>query len=464
MLRTVFERGTDILGCIHASEIVTTLILESGGYIEGDFVDVTVPAILARTANRPAVSLQLSEVHRLLGTTLDPAGISADHVQQILNALGCSLTGQSDGAWSVSLPSWRLDLEREIDLIEEVARVYGYNGFANTLPAFAGAIRERSNVTSESLLRDTLSAAGCHEAISSTFASAAEAQLSAPQPGLVVPLENPLSEEAGVLRPSLIPGMLQMIAGNIHRDVPDVRLFELGTVFCGTTEKVDERPALAVGLSGKQPRTGPHQPARELDFFDLKGLVEQLAGRFKVRSIYFDSFPPEAGISPAWLHPYRAARLVADGTTAGWLGQLHPRLAGERKLKEAVYLAEIYLDRLYVIPLAKPSVREISRYQPVRRDFSLILPDSVDWAAVEASLSDVAASSVPELIEWRVRETYREGASQARTASALPADHYSLLLGTTFQAPDRTLREEELQSYSNRVVEAVSTLGGRLRS
>ena len=128
----------------------------------------------------------------------------------------------------VTLPSWRLDLEREIDLIEEVARVYGYNRFANTLPAFGEGVRALPWAESEAAVRRTLLSAGFHEAIASTFCSAAEAALTAPQPGLVVPLGNPLSEEAGVLRPSLVPGMLTMIAGNLHRDVSDVRLFEAG--------------------------------------------------------------------------------------------------------------------------------------------------------------------------------------------------------------------------------------------
>ena len=136
-------------------------------------------------------------------------------------------------SWQVTLPSWRLDLEREIDLIEEVARVYGYNRFANTLPAFGEGVRALPWAEKEAAVRGTLLAAGFHEAIGSTFCSAAEGALTAPQPALVVPLGNPLSEEAGVLRPSLVPGMLAMIAGNLNRDVNDVRLFELGTVFSG---------------------------------------------------------------------------------------------------------------------------------------------------------------------------------------------------------------------------------------
>jgi phenylalanyl-tRNA synthetase beta chain len=448
-----FERGADFNAAPLASDIVSAIILESGGYIEGELVDVIVPAVEARTAKRKPVPLALSEVHRLLGATVDPDGISAATVETVLQALGCGLTAEPENRWQVTLPSWRLDLDREIDLIEEVARVYGYNRFANTLPSFAGAVRELPHAAATASVRQTLLAAGFHEAISSTFASAEDAAMTAPQPGQVVPLGNPLSEEAGVMRPSLVPGMIGMIAGNLHRDVNDVRLFELGTVFSGSTERVDERPALSIGLTGTLPQSGPLHAARALDFYDLKGAVEQVLGRFKTKSVYFDNFPADAGLTPAWLHPYRAARVVVEGATVGWFGQLYPQLAAARKLKEAVLVGEIYLDRLFQLPLNKPAVREISRFQPVRRDFSLLIPEKVQWAALDATLGSLAAEGFPELVDWRVRE------KRAGDAGA-----YSLLLGATFQAHDRTLRDEELQAYSQRVIDAVSQIGARLRT
>jgi phenylalanyl-tRNA synthetase beta chain len=446
-----FERGADFNAAPLASDIVSAIILESGGHLEGELVDVKVPAIEARTAHRKPVPLALGEVHRLLGTTVDPAGISALQVEKILKALGCALSADGVDRWHVTLPSWRLDLDREIDLIEEVARVYGYNGFANTLPPFAGSIHALPTAAAETQLRQALLAAGFHEAISSTFASVRDAELTAPQPGLVVPLGNPLSEEAGVMRPSLVPGMIAMIAGNLHRDVPDVRLFELGAVFSGTTEKVDQRQALSIGACGAVPQSGPHQNARTLDFYDMKGVVEQLLSRFRIKSQYFDSSPAELGIAPSWLHPYRAARIVVEGLTVGWFGQLHPGVAAERKLKELVYAGELYLDRLLPFPLKKPSVREVSRFQPVRRDFSLRLPLRTQWAEMDACL---AAAGIPELVDWRVREVLKSG----------PAEEYSMLLGATFQASDRTLREEELQAFSQQVIDAVSQVGARLRS
>ncbi|MGA7856790.1 MAG: phenylalanine--tRNA ligase subunit beta, partial [Terracidiphilus sp.] len=353
---------------------------------------------------------------------------------------------------------WRLDLEREIDLIEEVARVYGYNRFANTLPSFGEGVQALPWAESESAVRLTLMAAGFNEAIGSTFCSAAEAALTAPQPGLAVPLGNPLSEEAGVLRPSLIPGMLAMIAGNLHRDVSDVRLFELGTVFSGAmsnglVEKVEERPALAFGAAGTLAEESSLHAARPIEFHDVKGVVEQVLARFQARTVYFDRFPHEAGLTPAWLHPYRSARVVAEGATVGWFGQLHPNEAAARKLKEPVLVGEIYLDRLYKLPLRKPAAREISRFQPVRRDFSLILDESIAWEKIDQVL---AALAIPEMVEWRVREVFRD--------ARLGAREYSLLMGVTFQAADRTLREEELQAFQARVVEAVGSAGARLRT
>jgi phenylalanyl-tRNA synthetase beta chain len=452
-----YERGADFSAALTGSDLVSAILLASGGWIEGDVVDVRVPEFEAKTAKRPPVELRLSEVHRILGATIDAEGITAATVEIVLKALGCELStsggaGSDGAAWQVTLPSWRLDVEREIDLIEEVARVYGFNRFQNTLPAFGGGVHALPWAEKDSDVRRVLRGAGFHEAISITFCSATEAARTAPQPGLVVPLGNPLSEEAGVLRPSLVPGMLAMIAGNLHRDVSDVRLFELGTVFSGSTEKVDERPALAFGAVGSLPEQSALHPARTIDFHDVKGLVEQVLERFQARSVYFDRFPSEAGIVPHWLHPYRSARVVVEGATVGWFGQLHPTEGAARKLKEPVLVGELYLDRLYKLPLRKPAAREISRFQPVRRDFSLVLDESVAWEKIDQALSGL---QIPELVEWRAREVFRD--------AKLGKGEYALLLGATFQAADRTLREEELQNFQTRVVEAVAGAGARLR-
>jgi len=249
-----------------------------------------------------------------------------------------------------------------------------------------------------------------------------------------------------------VPGMLAMIAGNLNRDVSDVRLFEMGTVFSGTTEKVEERPALAFGAVGSLPEESALHAPRAFEFHDVKGVAEQVLEKFEMRAKYFDHFPADAGITPQWLHPYRAARAVADGVTVGWFGQLHPREAAARKIKEAVLIGEIYLDRLYKLPLRRPVAREISRYQPVRRDFSLVLDNGIAWETIDQAMAEL---KIPELVEWRVREVFRD--------AKLGKGEYALLLGATFQAQDRTLREEELKSFQAQVVEAVGKAGARLR-
>ncbi|HTW49484.1 MAG TPA: phenylalanine--tRNA ligase subunit beta, partial [Acidobacteriaceae bacterium] len=468
-----FERGADFNAPPVASALVSRIILEAGGTAVGDLVDVVVPEIAARTAHRPAISFSLREAHRMLGPTEDPEGITAPGAESILTGLGCWLVPEGDargagsGAqWAVTLPSWRLDLEREIDLVEEIARVYGYNRFRNTLPAFAGTVVELLWAEKEATLRSTLLALGFTEAVSSTFCSAADAGLFAREPRSSVALGNPLSEEAGMLRPSLLPGMLQMLALNISRDVEGAALFEMGTAFCGSPDsgyaRVDERPSLALGATGRALSRNPAQP--EPDFYDLKGAVNTLLGKFSARSLYFDHFPAASGLVPAWLHPGRSARAVMDGATVAWFGQLHPAEAERRKLKQSLFIGEIWLDRLWKQDLRQPVVRELSRFQPVRRDFSLIVPDTVTYSAIASA---VDALTIPELLSYAPKEVLRDAKGKAGSsggAKLVPAGHYSLLLGAVFQSHERTLREEEVQSWSQQVVAALESTGARLRT
>jgi phenylalanyl-tRNA synthetase beta chain len=450
-----FERGADFNAPPVASALVSQLILEAGGRLDGELIDVVVPQAQARTARRPSIALSHSEVRRILGATEDGLGVLQETTETVLEALGCELQKVAPGDYQVILPSWRLDLEREIDLIEEIARVYGYNRFANTLPTFSGIVREVPHAGKEAVIRRTLLALGWNEALSSTFCSVTEAVTFAPQPGLAVPMGNPLNEEAGMLRPSLLPGMLTMLAHNLNRNVSDVQLFEQGTAFSGSAERVDERPALSLGASGSL-WSGPEQAAHAIDFFDLKGTIEEILEKFAPRSFYFDTFPAGAGIIPEWLHPGRSARAVADGLTIAWFGQLHPAQAQQRKLRQSVYVGEIYLDRLYRLPLRQPIAQELSRFQPVDRDFSFIFPDAVRWQAIAEALGNL---HIAELTRFSPREIFREQKGQA-----LPAGHYSILIRVTFQALERTLREEELQSYSQAVTAVLQSLGGRQRA
>jgi phenylalanyl-tRNA synthetase beta chain len=438
-----FERGADFEAPPIASALVSQIILQAGGYVEGDFVDLVIAEAQARTARRASISLQHREVRRILGTTEDGRGVEQETTESVLQALGCGLEKTSPGEYQVTLPSWRLDLEREIDLVEEVARVYGYNRFANTLPVFAGAVELPIGARKDAALRQALLGLGWTEAISSTFCSATDAVTFAPQPGQAVAMGNPLSEEAGMLRPSLVPGMLTMLALNLNRNAVDVQLFEKGTVFSGDADQVVERPALALGASS---------PA--IDFYVLKGTIEELLRNFAARSVSFDTFPPAVGITPSWLHPGRSARVAVDGLTLGWFGQLHPAEAQQRKLRQEVYVGELYLDRLDRFSLRQPIAPELSRYQAVERDFSFVFADTVRWQSIADALNNL---KIGEMIAFAPKEVFRG-------TQNLPAAHYSMLIRATFQALDRTLREEELQTYAATITAALTSLGGKQRA
>jgi phenylalanyl-tRNA synthetase beta chain len=452
-----FERGADFNAPPVASALVSRIILEPGdtksgsaAFIDGELVDVVIPEAVGRTAKRGVISFSLGEVGRILGPTEDAGQITADMAEAILTSLGCGLASASPDQWSVTLPSWRLDLEREIDLVEEIARVYGYNRFRNTLPAFTGTVVELPWAEKEAAVRRTLLALGWNEAVSSSFCGADDAARFAREPHSAVAIGNPLSEEAGMLRPSLLPGMLDMLVLNISRDVEGAALFEMGTVFSGAPEHVDERPSVAIGVTGRA------FGKEEASFYDVKGTVEELLGRFASRSVYFDRFPAASGLMPRWLHPGRGARAVLDGATVGWFGQLHPVEADRRKLKQTVWIGELWLDRLYSQALRQPLVEELSRFQPVRRDFSVILPDSVVYSKVRDALDGLA---IPELQGIEAKEVLRDVKGMM-----VPVGHYSLLLGVVFQSHERTLREEELQSWSQQVIAALEATGGKLRA
>ena len=532
-----FERGADFNAAPVASALVSRILLQSGGFVPGPFVDVQQPAAVARTVGRSAVSLHMREVHRILGPTETPGDISGSEATTILMGLGCAVAADpgagpsgaqaalhgafathdlahgtglqiasaapafppvtqevpitapapevpsagepqkaspnparahesaatteqavpaappdADQRFEITLPSWRLDLEREIDLIEEIARVYGYNRFRNTLPAFTGSVRELPEAAALRTVRRVLRGVGWSEAISSTFVSQVDAEAFAAQPGTAVSVGNPLSEEAGMLRPSLVPGMLAMLAQNLKRGVDDVALFELGTVFTGSgpsaTDRVDERLSLTFGATGALGRA-------PVDFFTAKGITEAIAHQFTARLQYIDRFPPELGLMPAWLHPGRSARFVLDGSTIGFFGQVHPQAAAARKLRQAVVLGELRLDRLLALGLRHPMPREVSRFQPVRRDFSFLLPARVSYGQVASALEALGIAEIQRFEPVEVRPVEGTGANE---------EEYSLLLRTLFQSSERTLRDEELQAWAQAMEAAVAALGGRLRS
>ena len=267
---------------------------------------------------------------------------------------------------------------------------------------------------------------------------------------------NPLNEEAGMLRPSLVPGMLAMLGGKSQSRRRRRRALRDGHGLLRPSyrqgDRVDERPSLAFGATGHAGAKSAFQQPQPVDFYLLKGTVEELLSKFSARSRYFDAFPVDSGLLPQWLHPGRAARAVIDGLTVGYFGQLHPAEADRRKLKQPVFIGELYLDRLYKQSLRQPAARELSRYQAVQRDFSFIFPDAVKWAEIAAALDSLA---IPEMISFEAKEVLRDPKGER-----VPKGHYSLLLGAVFQSETRTLREEDLQSYSNAIVQALEAQAG----
>jgi phenylalanyl-tRNA synthetase beta chain len=546
-----FERGADFNACPTANALVSQLILENGGHAEGRLIDVLIPEIEARTALRPPITLSVKQVQRHLGATLDDtpnhSALTADLIHQYLTALGCTLTASRDtnpGApssrppqgrlslglqpqgiresepslssqpeiFQVQLPSWRLDLEREIDLIEEVARVYGYNRFANTLPT-AMPVIAHPLAAKEAAVRTRLLALGFSESISSTFASQQDAALfytaaenprhptevpgTATNPGApssrpflaakvgirdsepsssnmatktpgTIPLENPLSEEATLLRPSLVPGMLTMLAHNLNRDVKEVRLFEQGHIFTGTTHQVNETSQLSLGLTTAQPQTTPLHTATDAPFFELKGAIESVLSLFDLskRKEDVSSRPERSGVegpavsftveAPQWLQPGRSATALLNGAPIAHFGELAHTQRDQRKLRQPIYLAQLDLAKLYELPLKKVTAHDLSRFQAVERDFSFTFPDTMQWQTIAAAIHALA---IPELQRLTPTEIFRDPKGKS-----VPPSHYALLLKCVFQSNDRTLREDELTTWWSTIIVTLTNLGGTIRA
>ena len=441
-----YERGADFAAPPVAYALVARHILEAcGGHLEGALIDQIIPEEAARTLNRSPVQLSIFEVQRHLGATLAPEGITSGLVEQYLSALGCRLAFASAGTWNVKLPSWRLDLIREIDLIEEIARVYGYNRFANTLPMPAEVI-PHPTAQAEQAVRQRLFELGFSEAISSTFASAAESSLFAPQTH-AIPLENPLSEEAANLRPSLLPGMVTMLAHNLNRDVLTARLFEAGAIFSGSTAQVDESLSLSLGLTGTLPATPIHSAA-DAPFFELKGTLESLLRLFEAPA---PTFTRDA--IPAAFEPTRAASVKVAGQLIAHFGQLSTAEAQRRKLRQPIYLAELDLAALLAHPLRRRIARELSRFQAVERDFSFTFVDSTEWQTIAQTIHSLA---IAEMQTLQPAEIFRDPKKSP--------GHFSILIRTTFQSLDRTLTDEDLTTWSTAIITALEALGGKIRA
>jgi phenylalanyl-tRNA synthetase beta chain len=433
-----FERGADLEVTALTANRAAELIREvAGGEICRGLIDVF-PA----PRPRPALLLRQSELDRILGER-----VPAEEVERILLGLGFRVASDSAGQWLVTPPSWRLDVEREIDVIEEVARLYGYDRFPNRLPAWAGAARRAANCEAESALRSVARALGYSETISfSLIAPAQAAQFSDAEP---VKLANPLSEEASVMRTSMVPGALAAIEHNLNRGVLSARLFEIGKIYGKDNGGYEEAQQLVLAASGTAIEPSVHVPARPLGFYDLKGDVEALLDLFEHRRLYFDT---AAGLP--YFHPGRSARVAMDGETVARFGEIHPELAAARKLRQPVLIAELYLERLLRCGLRRPHYEPLPRVPAVDRDFSLLMPEGVTFERIAEA---VARTGIAEISEVRPREIFR--------GEAVPAGKYSLLLRVVFQRKEQTLSDTEVNEWSGAIVARLERdLGASLRA
>jgi phenylalanyl-tRNA synthetase beta chain len=435
-----FERGADFESTIVSTNRVAELILNSGrGVLNGEIMDVVVGR-----RDQASIILSLSEVHRILGKSL-----TAQEILRILSGLGFEFAAEREGAeeFEVTIPSWRLDVEREIDVIEEIARLHGYDNFANTLPAFAGAVIDQPDDAKDTKLRNSLLGLGYDEAVSLTFISSEDAKRFSSAGTLT--LANPLSEEASVMRTTLAPSMLNMLAYNLNRGTDDVRLFEAGHVYEADGGKSLEPKRLCLGATGRALPLNVNRPSetRALTFFDMKGDIQNLLTAFSLTALHYDAQTSD------YYHPGRSARAVMDGNVVAQFGQLHPDVAAARKLRQEVFLAEVYLDRLYEHELRKPSYEPLPRYPSVERDFSFVFADGVSFEQIERA---VDALRLNELRSFAPAEIFRGG--------NVPAGKYSILLRAFFQSNERTLREDEVAQWSNAIIKSLEGLGGNLRA
>ena len=408
-------------------------ILEwGGGELEGGEIDAA-----ARSLARQPIQEDRSEVRRILGQDVPD-------IERILSRLGFGVMPAGDG-FAVTIPTWRLDVEREIDVIEEIARIHGYDKFPNTLPSFSGGVIELPEAARDGATRTALLALGYNEALSVTFISHADAK--AFSPASAVELKNPLNEEMSVMRTSLAPSMLNMLAYNLNHGSDNVRLFEAGFVYEMASGKTEERKQISMGATGMAEPPNVHEKARPYSFFDLKGDVETLLSEFQHNNLYFD-----AGTTD-YYHPGRSARAVMDGATVARFGQIHPEVAAARKIKQDVFLAEIYLDRLYAHPLREARYQPLSKFPAVERDFSFLMDDTVKWENIRGA---VEALKLGDLRSFAPAEIFRGG--------AVPAGKYSILMRATFQSTERTLRDDEVAAWSQKIIKVLQGQGGTLRA
>ena len=426
-----FERGVDPELPRQAIEVATRLIVEIAGGAPGPVIEAVLPEHLPQP--QPVV-LRRARLARVLGVS-----IADVDVERILRALGLSVVAVAEG-WRVTPPTRRFDLAIEEDLIEEIARIHGYDAIPTTLPGGGTRLAApREARVDEATARRQLATRDYLEAINYAFV---DSELLAKWNATdgAVPLANPLSAELGAMRTQLLPGLVSALARNVARQQPRVRLFELGKTFAadGGNAPAETMRVAAVACGD----VGSEQwgvAARKVDFHDLKGDLDSLAALSGAR---LESRASQA----AWGHPGRSADVVRiDGSAEvklGWIGQLHPRL--QRLLDLDADVVAFELDLVPLLARAIPRARALSKYPSVRRDLAFVVAESVPWAAVATSVKAAAGASLRDLVLF---DRY--------AGKGVETGFKSLAMGLILQDESRTLTDRDVETVVADVMAAL---------
>ncbi len=421
-----FERGVDYLGQLAAMERATRLLVDIVGGEAGPITEVVVDEHLPLT---PEVTLRESRIARMLGMALD-----ASEVERILEGLGMAVTRTEEG-WHCRVPSWRFDISLEADLLEELARVYGYNRLPVSVVRASLHMAERhESKLPQRELRRHLAVRGYREAITYSFIEASLQQRFDPDMAPVA-LTNPISADMAVMRTSLLPGLLSAVLHNVNRQRPRVRLFETGLRFLPGAEGLRQVSTLAFVATGARFEEAWSASNTAVDFFDVKGDLESLLALTRAPGEFTFAAAPRAG-----LHPGQTAEVTRKGQRVGFLGALHPGVASELGLDAPVYCCEIELDA--VLAQRLPEFTEMSKYPGVRRDLSFVVDISVPVATLMGEVRSAAGGYLRDLTLFDVY-----------TGKGIDPKRKSLSLGLTFRDQSRTLGDEDVNPAVAQVID-----------
>ena len=428
-----FERGTDPEGLAQAATRCTALI---SAWVGGSVLRGT--AVAGDTPPRRWVAMRPARASALLDYPIERSDATA-----VFDRL--SLAHRDAGeAVEVEVPGYRVDIDREVDLIEEVARIQGYDRIGSTLPSARQAGGTPAPYAFRTRLRDVLVRAGLREVRLLSFASDDDLALTGDTDA--VPVANPLQADDRYLRTRLTPGLLRAVARNQARGLEAVTIFEIGTVF-RLADPVQERPKVGFALCGPAGE-GWTADGRPLDVLDAKGVLEAMMACIGVGDWSLD--PTLEGP----FQPGRAAFVQVRGERAGVLGEIHPRVAESLGIEGRVAVGEVPIEALMAATQKEFVVREPPRFPPVRRDLAFVLPEDVPAGAVQAALEDAAGDLLSSCVLFDV---FRGG--------SLPPETKSLAFALDLRAPDRTLTGEETDPVVERVAARIQTdFGGTLRT